>query len=114
MFKRSFFLLRLIDVEGVRVTECNEGGYKNAISVRAGGCGMLECGDIGEGKQMGEGALRGVLQVELKGVARQVNGGSDCMKDVFSRVLEFGGHGVLCRVQIIESGKARWDKVVYV
>jgi hypothetical protein len=61
MFRRSFFLLRLGDVEGVRVTECDGGGYQDAISIGASGCGMLKGGDIGKGEQMGEGSLGRVL-----------------------------------------------------
>jgi hypothetical protein len=52
MFSRSFFLLRLGDVKGVRVVECDGGGYQDAISVGASGCRTLEGGDIGEGEQM--------------------------------------------------------------
>ena len=61
MFRRSFFFLRLVGVEGVRVAECNGQGYKYTVSVRTSGCGALESGNIGEGKQTREGALRGVL-----------------------------------------------------
>jgi hypothetical protein len=70
MFRRSFFLLRLGDIKGVRVAECDGGGYQDAVSVRADGCGTLEGGDVGKGKQMGEGALGRVLQVELEGIVR--------------------------------------------
>jgi hypothetical protein len=69
MFRRSFFLLRLVDVEGVRVTKCDGGGYKYPVSIGTGGCGALERGDVGEGKQTREGTLRGILQVQLEGVA---------------------------------------------
>jgi hypothetical protein len=42
MFRRSFFLLRLVDIEGVRVTKCDGRGYKYPVSVRTSGCGALE------------------------------------------------------------------------
>jgi hypothetical protein len=61
---------------------------------------------------MREGALRGILQVQLDGVAGGGYWGSDRAKGVFSGVLEFGGHGVLCGVQIIESSEARRDEIV--
>jgi hypothetical protein len=86
MFRRSFFLLRLVDVKGVRVTECSGRGYEYTVGVRTDGYGALESGDIGKGEQMREGALRGVLQVKLEGVAGQVNRGDDHMKGIFSRI----------------------------
>jgi hypothetical protein len=112
MFRRSFFLLRLVDIEGVRVAECGGWGNKYPVSVGTGGRGTLEGGDVSEGEQMGKRTLRGVLQVQLEGIARQVYGGSDCMKDVFGGVLEFGGHGASHRIQIVKSGEARRNEVV--
>jgi hypothetical protein len=52
---------------------------------------VLEQGDIGEGEQMGEGTLRGILQVQLEGVASGGYWGSECTKGVFDWVLEFRG-----------------------
>ena len=72
----------------------------------------MEGGDVGEGEQTGEGALRGVLQVELEGVTGGGYGGREGSKGVFGRVLEFGGCGVPGRVQVIECGEARRDKIV--
>jgi hypothetical protein len=50
IFRRSLFLLRLIDKEGVRVLKCRE-GYKNAIYVRANGYEMLNERDRCKGKK---------------------------------------------------------------
>jgi hypothetical protein len=63
MFRRSFFLLRLVDMERVRVAECDGRGYQDAVGVGAGGCRALERGDVGEGEQTRKGALRGILQI---------------------------------------------------
>jgi hypothetical protein len=111
MFRRSFFLLRLVDVEGVRVMECDGRGYKYPISIRTGGCGALKQGDIGEGEQMREGTWR-ILQVQLEGVASGGYWGSDCAKGVFGQVLEFGGRGASRGIQIVESSEAGRDEVV--
>ena len=73
---------------------------------------MLEQGDIGEGEQMGEGTLRGILQVQLEGVASGGYWGSECTKGVFDWVLEFGGRGALRGVQIVKGGEAGRDEVV--
>ena len=94
MFRRSFFLLRLVDVERVRVTECNGRGYQDAVGVRASGCGMLDRSDVSKGEKTREGALRGVLQVELESVAGGGYWGREGTKGVFGRILEFGGHRV--------------------
>ena len=72
MFRRVFFLLRLVDGKGVRVMEHSGKGYKDAINIGTGGCRVLEGGDVGEGEKMRERAFRGVLQVKLEAVARQV------------------------------------------
>jgi hypothetical protein len=47
MFRRSFFLLRLVDAKRVRIAECDGRGYYDAVGVGAGGRGTLERGDIG-------------------------------------------------------------------
>jgi hypothetical protein len=112
MFRRSFFLLRLVDVEGVRVTECDGRGYKYSVSVGTGGCGALKQGDVSEGEQTREGTLRRILQVQLEGVAGGGYWGSECVKGVFDRILEFGGCGASRRIQIVESGEAGRDKIV--
>jgi hypothetical protein len=112
MFRRSFFLLRLVDVEGVRVVECNGRSYKDPVSVGTGGCGTLKRSDVGEGEKTREGALRGVLQVELKGIAGGGYWGREGPKGVFGRVLEFGGCGASHGVQIVECSEAGRDEVV--
>jgi hypothetical protein len=112
MFRRSFFLLRLVDVEGVRVTECDGRGYKYSVSIGTSGCGALKQGDIGKGEQTREGTLRRILQVQLKGVAGGGYWGSKCTKGVFGRVLEFGGCGASHGIQIVESGEAGRDEVI--
>jgi hypothetical protein len=112
MFRRSFFLLRLVDIEGVRVMKCNGWSYEYPVSVRTGGRRVLECGDIGKGEQTGEGALRGILQVQLEGVAGGGYWGSECAKGIFSWVLEFGGCWVSGGVQVVKCGEARGNKVV--
>jgi hypothetical protein len=112
MFRRSFFLLRLVNVKGVRVAECDGQGYEYPVSVGTGGCRVLKRGDVGEGEQTREGTLRRVLQVQLEGIAGGGYWGSKCTKSVFGQVLEFGGHGASRRVQIVESGEAGRDKVV--
>jgi hypothetical protein len=112
MFRRSFFLLRLVDGEGVRVAKCNGQGYEDPVGVGTGGGGMLERGDVGEGEQMREGTLRGVLQVQLEGVAGGGYWGSECTKGVFGQVLEFGGCGASCGIQIVESGKAGGNEII--
>jgi hypothetical protein len=112
MFRRSFFLLRLVDVKGVRVTECDGWGYKDPVSIRTGGSGALKRGDVGEGEQTREGTLRRILQVELEGVAGGGYWGREGSKGVFGWVLEFGGCGVLGGVQIVKRGEARRDEVI--
>ena len=42
MFRRSFFLLRLVDIERVRVAKGDGQGYEYPVGVGAGGCGALE------------------------------------------------------------------------
>jgi hypothetical protein len=74
----------------------------------------LKGDNVGEGEEMREGTLRRILQVELEGIAGCGYWGSECTKDVFGRVLEFGGCGMLHRVQIVKSGKAGWDEIIYV
>jgi hypothetical protein len=56
--------------------------------------------------------LRGILQVQLEGVAGGGYWGSDHTKGIFGRVLEFRGRGALRGVQIIESSEARRDEIV--
>ena len=56
--------------------------------------------------------MRGVLQVKLEGVAGGGYWGREGSKGVFGRVLEFGGGGVPGRVQVVECGEARRDKIV--
>jgi hypothetical protein len=112
MFRRSFFLLRLVDVEGVRVTKGDGRGYEYPVSIGTSGCGALEQSDVGEGEQTREGVLRGVLQVELEGVTGGGYWGCEGSKSVFSRVLEFGGRGASRGVQIVECSEAGRDEVV--
>ena len=112
MFRRSFFLLRLVDVKGVRVTECDGRGYQDAVGVGASGCGALKRGDVGESEQTREGTLRRILQVELEGVAGGGYWRCEGPKGVFGRVLEFGGRGASRRVQIVKCGEARRDEII--
>jgi hypothetical protein len=114
MFRGVFFLLRLVDSEGVRMMKCSRGGYENTISVGASRCRMLEGGNIGKGKEIGEGAFERVLQVELEGIAKCINWKGDCIKDAFDGVLKFRGHKVSHRVEIVKSSEARRDKIVNV
>jgi hypothetical protein len=72
----------------------------------------LKRGDVGEGEQMREGTLRGILQVQLEGISGGGYWGSECTKGVFGRVLEFGGCGALRGVQIVKGGEARKDEVI--
>jgi hypothetical protein len=72
----------------------------------------LERGDIGEGDQTREGALRRILQVQLEGVAGGGYWGSECTKGVFGQVLEFGGRGASRGIQIVKSSEAGRDEVV--
>jgi hypothetical protein len=112
MFRRSFFLPRLVDVERVRVAEGDGRGYEYPVGIGGGGCRALKRGDVGEGEQTREGTLRRILQVELEGVASGGYWGREGSKGVFGWVLEFGGCGVPGRVQVVECGEAGRNKIV--
>jgi hypothetical protein len=61
---------------------------------------------------MREGTLRGILQVQLEGVASGGYWGGDHAKGVFGRILKFGVRGALHRIQIVKSGEAGRDEVI--
>jgi hypothetical protein len=114
---RSFFLLRLGNVEWVRV---GEGGGRtvrgkdfDVLVVRDGrsGGGASDRGDVGEGEQGRQGrSFRAVYEVEFKGGGARWRGYGP--KGFFGRVLELGGRSATRREQVIEGSDAWREDVV--
>ena len=98
---RSFFLLRLGDVKRVRVLErcgVDRGENVDVLVVRSRGSrgGTGDGGDVGEGEQgRQEWSFRALGRLRTEGDAARWRGYGT--KDVFGRVLEFGGRGATGR-----------------
>jgi hypothetical protein len=106
---RSFFLFRRGDVKRVRIVESYGGGrckeeYVLVVRGRGSQGGTSEGGDVDEGVQGGQEGSWATGSLDVEGVATRGRGYSP--KDVFSRVLEFGGRRATDGEQIIEGGDA--------
>jgi hypothetical protein len=107
--------LRLGGVKRVRIMESYGGGRRkevNILVVRSRGSrgGASEGGDVDEGVQGGQEGSWATGSLDVEGVATR--GWGYGPKDVFGRVLEFGGRRAMDREQIIKGGDAWQEDVV--
>jgi hypothetical protein len=112
---RSFFLLRLGDVKRVRIFECYGGGRckkVNVLVVRSRGSrgGTGKRGDVGKGDEGRQERSWAAGSLDVKRVASRWRGYGP--KDVFGRVLEFGGRRATDRKQVIKGSDALREDVV--
>jgi hypothetical protein len=112
---RSFFLLRLGDVKRVRIVECYGGGWCKEVDIlvvrsRGSRGRASEGGDVNEGIQGGQEWSWASSGLEVEGVATRWRGYGP--KDVFGRVLEFGGRRATDGEQIIEGSDAGREDVI--
>jgi hypothetical protein len=112
---RSFFLLRLVDVKRVRIVERYGGGRCEEVDVlvvrsRGSRGGTGKRGDVGKGDEGRQERSWATGGLDVKGVATRWRGYGP--KDVFGRVLEFGGRRATDREQIIKGGDTWREDVV--
>jgi hypothetical protein len=107
--------LRLGDVKRVRVVEGYGGGWCEEVDVlvmrsRGSQGGASDRGDVGKGDQGRQERSWATGGLDIERVATRWRGYSP--KDVFGRVLEFGGRRATDGEQIIEGGDALQEDVV--
>jgi hypothetical protein len=101
--------LRLGGVERVRIMESYGGGRRKEVDIlvvrsRGSRGGAREGGNVDEGVQGGQEGSWATSSLDVEGVASR--GWGYGPKDVFGRVLEFGGRRATDREQIIKGGDA--------
>jgi len=103
------------DIERVRILQTYGGGRCGEVGVvvtrgRGSRGGASKGGDVDEGVQGGQEGSRASSGLEVGGVIARRRGYGP--KDVFGRVLEFGGRRATGREKIVEGGDAWREDVV--
>jgi hypothetical protein len=112
---RSFFLLRLGGVKRVRIMESYGGGRRKEVDIlvvrsRGSRGGASKRGDVGKGDEGRQERSWATGGLNVEGVATRWQGYGP--KDIFSRVLEFGGRRATDGKQVIKGGDALREDVV--